>query len=114
MFEDRDKLLIPVPLRKIDQTVEVVQGKSDTVAKLFQDYVLGRLDPSQIGGSPVYDPDGSDEVDDFNHFGLELEDVTKIGDKGKTARQEIENAIKKPKQDQEPKSDPKPDENPNN
>lgn len=114
MFVNRDKLLIPVPVRKIDQTIEVVQGKSETVAKLFQDYVLGRLDPSQIGGSPVYDPEGSDEVDDFNHFGLELEDVTKISDKGKTARQEIEHAVNKSKQDADPPSDPKPDNDPNN
>lgn len=114
MFVNRDKLLIPVPVRMIDQTIEVVQGKSETVAKLFQDYVLGRLDPSQIGGSPVYDPEGSDEVDDFNHFGLELEDVTKISDKGKIARQEIDDAIKKKKQDPDPQPDPKPDNDPNN
>lgn len=58
---------------EVDDTIITEPGQSESVQKLYQDFVLGRLDPSQIGGAPAYDPDGSDEVDPFNCFGMTLE-----------------------------------------
>lgn len=97
--------LVAVPHRHIDQTIETVQGKSDTVQKLYQDYVLGKLDMSQIAGSPVYDAEGSDVVDDFNHFGVTLEEATAIEDRGRAAAREID-AARKPKKPDTPPATP--------
>lgn len=56
-----------------DQKIETEPGQSQSVLKLYQDFVLGRLDPSQIGGAPQYDAPGSEDVDPFNSFGMTLE-----------------------------------------
>ena len=81
--------IIAVPHRKIDLTVETVQGQEKTVKSLFEDYVLGRLDPRQLGGGD-YDDDDSDEVDPLNNFGVTLEEASRIGDAGRHAAKEIE------------------------
>lgn len=60
---------------EVSDEILVVPGKSSSIKKLYEDFVMGRLDPSQIGGDPVYDPEGSSEVDPFNTFGLSLEQV---------------------------------------
>lgn len=109
------RVVVPVPCRLIDQHIETVQNQSDSVQKLFQDYVLGKLDPRQLAGGS-YDPEDSDEVDDFNHFGLELEDVTRIQDRGKAASEEIKRKQSEPEpaSTPEPPSPPDPNPNPNN
>lgn len=92
------RFVIVVPHRKIDdQTIETEQGKSHTVAELYQDYVLGKLDPSQLAGSPVYDDDDSDDVDPLNHFGVTLEESTRISDAGTQAAGEVATHQKKKK-----------------
>lgn len=85
--------VIRVPHRKIDQTVETEQGKEQSVKKLFEDYVLGRLDPRQLGGGS-YDPDDSEEVDPYNKPGLTFEEATQISDAGRTAAKEVMQRVK--------------------
>lgn len=90
------RLIVSVSHRKIDdQTIETEQGKSHTVAELYKDYVLGKLDPSQLVGSAVYDEDGSDDVDPLNHFGVTLEESTRISDAGTQAAGEVATHQKK-------------------
>lgn len=80
--------VIAVPHRQIDQTVETEQGKEQSVRKLFEDYVLGRLDPRQLGGGN-YDEEGSEEVDPLNKPGLTFEEATQISDAGRKAFDEM-------------------------
>lgn len=80
--------VIAVPYRQIDQTVETEQGKEQSVRKLFEDYVLGRLDPRQLGGGN-YDEEGSEEVDPLNKPGLTFEEATQISDAGRKAFDEV-------------------------
>lgn len=70
----------------VSDEILVVPGKSSSVKKLYEDFVMGRLDPSQIGGEPVYDKPDSNDVDPFNTFGLSLEQVDAL-------RQENERTI---------------------
>lgn len=79
---------VSVSQLEIDQKEETEQGKAHSVRELFEDYVLGRLDPSQIGGNPSYDPEGSEEVDPFNSFGMTFEQASSIHDDAKAAYME--------------------------
>lgn len=94
----KPRLSVPVPHRKLDNTVETVQGQEQKVSDLFQDYVLGRLDPSQLGGA-VYDSDDAEEVDPFNTFGLTLEEATRIEDQGRQAHEDLKSKRKKEQED---------------
>lgn len=71
---------------EVSDEILVVPGKSSSVKKLYEDFVMGRLDASQIGGDPMYDKPDSTEVDPFNTFGLSLEQVDAL-------RQENERTI---------------------
>lgn len=79
-----------------DPKIETESGQSQSVLKLYQDFVLGRLDPSQIGGHPQYDSPGSDEVDPFNSFGMTLEQADALR---QDAEREVKRAKKQPKKD---------------
>ena len=46
--------IIGVPHYELDDTIETEQGKEQTIATIYHDFVLGRLDPSQIGGNVQY------------------------------------------------------------
>lgn len=81
--------VIGVPHYVLDDTIETEQGKEQTIATIYHDFVLGRLDPSQIGGEVQYDPDGSNEIDPFNHFGLTLEETTELAERGSEAAQQV-------------------------
>lgn len=81
--------VVQVDHREIDTTLVTNQGEEQSVKKLFQDYVLGRLDPRQLAGGD-YDPEGSDEVDPMNNFGLTYEQVSDITDRGRAAAKELE------------------------
>lgn len=94
-FQKTQRLqVVGLPFYDLDPSWESEQGKSDSVAKLYQDFVLGRLDPSQIAGSVAYDADDASEVDPFNTFGLTLEESTAIAERGAKAKQEIETSVK--------------------
>lgn len=80
---------VPVPALVIDDHQETVPGLSDTVQKLYSDFVLGKLDPSQIGRSVVYDDENALDVDPFNKFGLTLEETTEIAERGTQAAAEV-------------------------
>lgn len=80
--------VIAVPYREIDQTIETVQGQERSVKQLYEDYVLGKLDPRQLGGGD-YDDDASDDVDPFNKSGLTFEEATEIADAGRAAANEM-------------------------
>lgn len=74
----RHKRLMPqMTFEKPDPTLVTVRGKAQSVQQLYQDFVLGRLDPRQIGGGS-YDPEGSEEVDPFNNFGMTLEEADEL------------------------------------
>lgn len=78
-----------------DKTIVTEPGMSQSVQKLYQDFVLGRLDPSQIGNNPVYDsPDGmiTEGVDPFNSFGMTLEEADALR---QTSESEVRKAKKK-------------------
>lgn len=80
---------VPVPARFPDQSRETVSGQADSVQKLYQDFVLGKLDPRQLAGSAVYDEEDAQDVDPFNHFGLTLEETTEIAERGTQAAAEV-------------------------
>lgn len=80
--------VIAVPYREIDQTIETVQGQERSVKQLYEDYVLGKLDPRQLGGGN-YDDDSSEDVDPFNQPGLTFEEASQIVDAGRNAANEI-------------------------
>lgn len=75
------KPTVSMRFEDVDQTLITEPGKSQSVQKLYQDFVLGRLDPTQIGGTPQYDSEGSEEVDPFNSFGLSLEQADALRQK---------------------------------
>lgn len=69
------RMAVSMCFEEVDPELVTVPGKSQSIQKLYNDFVVGKLDPSQIGGAPVYDPEGSSEVDPMNTFGLTLEQV---------------------------------------
>lgn len=91
-FRRKKRPVISMTFEDVDPTILTEPGKSQSVQKLYQDFVLGRLDPSQIAGSPQYDPEGSDEVDPFNSFGMTLEDADALR---QTSEESVRNARKK-------------------
>lgn len=97
---------------EVDPTIITEPGKSSSVLKLYQDYVLGRLDPSQIGNAPSYDPEGSEEIDPFNSFGMTLEDADALrqaheetirNEQKKQTEKTVANAKAAAKQEDKPK-----------
>ena len=76
LFHRPERIVIPVPHYVLDDTLETVQGKSNTVRQLYEDYVLGKLDPAQLAGGGVYDAEDATSVDPMNHFGITLEETT--------------------------------------
>lgn len=89
VFVRPSRMVIPVPHRKLDRTIQTEQGQERTVRQLYQDFVLGRLDVRDLGGKVQYDPDDSDEVDPMNNFGMTLEETTRIADEGRAAYKEV-------------------------
>lgn len=81
--------VVPVKAQEIDPTIVTEPGRSDSVAKLYQDFVLGKLDPRQIAGEGMYDDDNAQDVDPMNHFGISLEEQTSIAEAGAKATKEI-------------------------
>lgn len=63
-----------------DQTIVTEPGQSQSVEKLFKDYVLGKLDPRQIGGGSYDSEEGriTEDVDPFNSFGMTLEQADEL------------------------------------
>lgn len=90
--ETREVVL--VPHNELDPEIVTVQNKAHSVQELYQDFVLGRLDQSQIGAAPAYDPDDSETVDPFNHFGVTLEEASEIESAGRAAKSAIKDAQK--------------------
>lgn len=84
-YRSNIRQLVFVDHRSIDTHIETEQGAAHSVKELFEDYVLGKLDPSMISGSPSYDPEGSDDVDPFNSFGVTFEQASQIQDAGHDA-----------------------------
>lgn len=99
IYQRPSRLLVPVEHKKLSKKIETVQGKSQSVAQLYQDFVLGRLDQSQIGGEPVYDDDDAQEVDPFNAFGVTLEETTVIADRGARAKADAQRYAKEKKKE---------------
>lgn len=87
-FERITRMVVPVDHRKIDDTEVTEQGKEQKVSKLFEDYVLGRLDLRQLGGGS-FDAESSEEVDPFNDFGITFERMSEISDAGRKAAAEV-------------------------
>lgn len=104
VFIRPSRLIVPVLSIPLDDTLETEQGKSDTVRKLYEDFVLGRLDPSQIGGNASYDADDATEVDPLNHFGITLEESTEIAERGRSAVSEVRKSNAKRKAEAEAKA----------
>lgn len=99
-----------------DQKIETEPGQSQSVLKLYQDFVLGRLDPSQIGGTPQYDSAAdviTEDIDPFNSFGMTLEQADALRQANeqtirseKRNRKDVANASNGTKQDEpQPKGD---------
>lgn len=63
VFVRPSRMLIPVPHRNLDCTIQTEQGQEKTVRQLYEDFVLGKLDVRDLGGKVQYDPDDSDDVD---------------------------------------------------
>lgn len=101
-FVARKRFAVQVSHRPIDTTIETEQGKDEGVAKLFQDYVLGKLDPRQIAGG-VYDDDNAEDVDPMNNFGITLEESSAIQEAGHAAATEIQRSMKEKRQKLEQK-----------
>ena len=89
VFVRPSRMLIPVPHRNLDCTIQTEQGQEKTVRQLYEDFVLGKLDVRDLGGKVQYDPDDSDDVDPMNNFGMTLEETTRIADEGRAAYQEV-------------------------
>lgn len=113
----KPRIRIPSSFEICDQKIEVEYGQAQSVEQLFKDFVLGRLDPSQIGGQPVFDKPGSQDVDPFNTFGMTLEQADAL-------RQASEHEIRRARKEGDSKTvanaqpatkqeDPKPAEDPN-
>lgn len=88
VFSPVVRMVIPVPHRELDNTIVTSQGCEKSVRSLYEDYVMGVLDPRQLGAGS-YDPDGSDDVDPFNTSGLTFEEATAIEDAGRNAAREV-------------------------
>ena len=103
VFVRPSRVVIPVPHRELDRTIQTEQGQERTVRQLYEDFVLGRLDVRDLGGKVQYDPDDSDDVDPMNNFGMTLEETTCIADEGRAAYHEVktkqEQVAKKKEQD---------------
>lgn len=93
VFVRPTRMIIPVPANDLDPHELTEQGKSDTVAKLYQDFVLGKLDPTQIGGNVTYDPEDATAVDPYNHLGLTFEETSDILEQGEAAGEEIKSKV---------------------
>lgn len=87
-FERIVRMVVPVPHRSLSDKIETVQNQGQSVKNLYDDYVLGRLDPRQLGGGE-YDPDDSEEIDPLNTSGLTFEEATQISDAGRRAAAEM-------------------------
>lgn len=99
VFKRKELPQIELSFETPDQTIEVEPGKAQSVQKLYQDFVLGRLNPSDIGNAPVYDsPEGhiTEELDPFNSFGMTLEQADALR---QSAEREVKRAKKQPKKD---------------
>lgn len=99
-----------------DPTIEVEPGQAQSVEKLFNDYVLGKLDPRQIGGGTYDSEEGkiTEDLDPFNSFGMTLEQADALRQRSeetirseKRNRKDVANASNDTKQDEpQPKGDP--------
>lgn len=89
MFVRVERMMVPVPHRELDRTIQTEQGQERTVRQLYEDFVLGRLDVRDLGGKVQYDPEDSDQVDPMNNFGMTLEETTRIADEGRAAYKEV-------------------------
>ena len=88
VFSPVVRMVVPVPHRELDDTIVTSQGLEKTVRSLYNDYVMGVLDPRQLGQGS-YDPEGSEEIDPFNRFGLTFEEASEIEDAGRNAAKQV-------------------------
>lgn len=104
-----------------DPTIEVEPGQAQSVEKLFNDYVLGKLDPRQIGGGTFDSEEGkvTEDVDPFNSFGMTLEQADELRRRSeetirgeKRNRKDVANASNDTKQQASQKSDAPKDDKP--